>query len=382
LAVLAGAPEAFGTTLDRSPPPALLLKGAARFLVQDGWDSVALYDAANGQALRRFPAGARVNKIDLTADEKFLLIACADGGLSVWDVMSGENVWRKRPAGTGLDYVYDASFAYDGKSFVVCNSQDFALVGDTATGQQIGVVRFPAGQTNIMSACLSPDCNRGVLVTLGEEVFTFDARTGVKSDTGVGGAGPVRYSSDGRFAAFRSSKRGSGEHLRVAEVAGPPSARDLALLGVIGHIKPTSDGAFLVTAAEEDPDTDSWYPLGVRCLPGTGEVKKVWKLKGGEPMKRMDFDPGTLRGVCTDYMLVTRLFDLTTGEVLLTADNSANFQPAYVTVSGRGGGAGAGENEGPPASQYTWPWPCLAASFGAVVFIALLAVVLRRRGKA
>jgi hypothetical protein len=379
--LLAGARDAVGTTIDRSPRPALLLKGGARFLAQDGWDSVALYDAAGGQALRRFPAGARVNKIDLTADETSLLIACADGSLGVWDVATGEIVWRKGPADTGLGYAYDASFAHDGKSFVVCNSRDFALIAETATGRQTGVIRFQPCQRTILSACLSPDGTKGALHTLGEEVCTFDARSGVVTETHLTGAGWVRYSSDGRFVAFRSSNRGTDEQLRVAALDEPPSGRDLALLGNIGHIKPTADGAFLVTAAEEDPRTDAWHAVGVRCVPGTGEVKVVWKLKGGEPMKRMDFDPATLRGVCTDFLLVTRLFDLTTGEVLLTVDNSANFRPEYVTVSGRDERGLAGEDEGPVAPKYTRSWPAVAAGFAAALLIALLAVVLRRRGR-
>ena len=327
LALLVGAQAALGTTIDMRPRPAILLKGAGKFLAQDSSDSVALYDAGNGQALHRFPASARVNEFDLTTDEKFLLIACADGGLGLWDIDTGGNVWRKTPQQTRLGSAYDPCFAQDGKSFAVCGYRDFAVIARTETCEQIGAVRFPTGQTNIMSACLSADGTKGVLTDYGERVFTFHVATGAMSDTGVKGSWPVRCSTDGKYAAFRSSNAGSKEMLRVLTLDDNPSSRDVAELGYIGRIRAVEGGSFLVTAVGEQG------AVGVRYDPVAGTVDEVWKQKGYETLMRMDFDPGTMRGVYTDYRLVTRLVDLRIGDELLSIDNSENYQPSIVSTT-------------------------------------------------
>ena len=353
LALLLGAQAVLGTTIDMRPRPAILLKGAGRFLAQDSSDSLALYDASNGQALRRFPAGAHVNEFDLTTDERFLLIACADGRLSLWDVASGENVWRMTSRQTGLDFIYDASFASDGKSFVVCNYRDFCVIADTATGEQIGVVRFPPSQTNIMSACLSPDGTKGVLIDLGESVFTFNATTGAMSDAGVKGSWPVRCSADGKYAAFRSSNAGSKESLRVLTLDANPSSRDLTELGYIGRIRPVNDGSFLVTGVGEKGAT------GVRYDPRDGTVEHLWTLMGGETLMRVDFDPATRRGVYTDYRLVTQLVDLRTGDALLRIDNSENYGPTIMSTTN------------------VFSWSGFAYGAGAVALVIFLVIFLR-----
>jgi hypothetical protein len=92
-------PNAMGTSIDMTPRPALLLKGD-RFLAQDSWDCVALYEST-GQLLRRFPVGARVEQFDFTQDENFLLIGCGDGSLSLWNAATGEAVWRRTHKQTG-----------------------------------------------------------------------------------------------------------------------------------------------------------------------------------------------------------------------------------------------------------------------------------------
>ena len=58
---LVGAGAALGTSYDTSPRPVVLLADAARFVAQDGWDSVALYRVGGAAPVRRFPAPGGVN---------------------------------------------------------------------------------------------------------------------------------------------------------------------------------------------------------------------------------------------------------------------------------------------------------------------------------
>jgi WD40 repeat protein len=119
---------ASGTKYDTRPRLARILANSATFVVQNGWNSVAVYRIGDGKLLHKFPANGRVNKFDVTADERFLVVACADGTVAVWDLSAGDRLWRKNSRDTGLEYAYDVSFAWDGKSFIVCNDRDFASI--------------------------------------------------------------------------------------------------------------------------------------------------------------------------------------------------------------------------------------------------------------
>jgi WD40 repeat protein len=380
LSPLLAAHEALAKSIDNTPRPTIILKGATKFLAQDGWDSVALYDAANGQPIHRFSAGARVEMIDLTADEKSLLVACGDGSLSLWDLATGENLWRKTPTQTGLPSVADACFAWDGRSFVVANFDDAAVVFDSGTGGRIGAATFPPRQVDVMSAALTPDGSRGVLIDLDNRVFTFDLRTGAMRDTGVMGASPVRCSADGKYAAFRSSNNGSDDWLRVLTLDANPTFRDVVKLGYI-HIRPVEDGDFLATGTRREGGTGS--AVGVRCHPATGEVEEVWKVQGGAELARMDFDPGTLRGVYTDFRLVTRVLDLRTEAELLKIDNSANYREEIISTTVMGGEPGSSNVLNTSSSNVLntsyggFFWPSVAAVVG-LVLVALVAVVFWR----
>jgi hypothetical protein len=334
---------------------------------------VALYDAANGQPIHRFSAGARVEMIDLTTDQKSLLVACGDGSLSLWDLATGNNLWRKTRAQTGLPSVSDACFAWDGRSFVVADFRAAAVVFHTDTGERVGPTAGPPRQIDVFTAALTPDGSGGVLIGLEEKVCIFEVRTGVMRDTGVKGAWPARCSTDGKYAAFRSSNRGSGESLRLLTLDANPSSRDVVTLGFIGHIRPVEGGDFLVTGRRRQGE--AYQTAGVRCHPATGVVEEVWKVEGWKDMVKMDFDPATMRGVYTDFTLVTGLLDLRTGAELLKIDNSGNYREQIVSRTVGGGGAGSSDNQDTPPTGFFWP--AVAAVVG-LVLVALLAAVFWR----
>jgi WD40 repeat protein len=298
------------------------------FLAQDAEDSVTLYDQ-KGTTIRRFGA-TFISAIAATSDEKFLLLACYDGQLKLFDLRTGAAIWTKRPMDTGLRFVHDASFAWDGRSLIACDDRGEAFIYDTTTGKQIGAVKFPPMQTSILSAALSPDGSKGVLIDAGHQVFKFDTATGEPQDTGLKGFLPIRYSANGRYFSFSSDNPGRNAQLRVTAADGK-SCVDAGDFMLIGQIKPTPDGKFLVSAMAEGGSQSDYVGVGAVCDPDNGKVAIVWKMPSLDVQPRTDFDPEKMLGVCTDYRLVTSVLDFKNSKTLMTIDNSGNYQPRIVS---------------------------------------------------
>jgi len=320
------ATPALGLSVSLAPRPSLWLT-TGEFLALDAQDSLTLYDQ-KGTTIRRFAGvGNFVQAIAATSDERFLLLAGYDGRLSLFDLRTGAQLWTKTPKDTALGWIHDASFAWDGRSLVVCNDRGEAIIYDTATGKQIGAINVPSTEPRIMSAALSPDGSTGVLVDLSEHVFQFDTATGKATHTGLKGGWPIRYSADGRYFAFPSSNFGGGAQLRIA-TADAKSSLDAGGFCYIGHIKPTPDGKFLLSAmAAGGGKSNPGLIVGAVCDPQKAKVAVVWNVPlQGDVQPVTDFDPQTMLGVCTDYRLVTLVLDLKKSKTLLTIDHSDAWQ--------------------------------------------------------
>lgn len=339
LAVLvrAAAPAvAFATTYDFSPRQAILFADGTKFIAQDGWNSAALYRTADGAAIHRFPAPNRVNCIAISPDEKRLLVACSDGSLLLWNVESGERVWQKEPVATGLKYIWGATFSGNGERIMACASQGDAIVLDARTGERIGTVGLPPKLTRITSVALNADGTGGFLIDVGGRLHSFDVATARVEVTEFTGAGPVRYSTDGKYVAFRSSNSGSAERLSVVRVGEKLTKRDLGEFSHIAHIRPARDGSFLVTArsSRRSDEKGYWEELvGTRIRPDNERVEELWRPGSEGVNERTDYLPESMIGVSTDFRLITTVTDLRTGKVTLTIDNSANARLEMTSTS-------------------------------------------------
>jgi hypothetical protein len=316
------------TTYDRRPRQTAILPISGQFIAQDSWDGLGLYQLSDLTLVRTFRARASVNTFDVTKDEQTLLIGSDDGSLRTFDVATGEKLWERFPWQIGQHYSQDVCFSHDGKSVVVCGQDDKAVVFEARTSRWICTVRFPPHQTNTMSAALSPDGRKGVVLELGGRLYAFDVATGQLQPTGVTGAWPVRYSTDGKYVALRSDNSGLREHLRVVKTDGTWSFRDLGEFSYIGHIRPIPDGGFLAAAEVRNDECC----LGVRCRPDPGRLEQVWRLVT-DGREKTDFEINSAIGVATDYRLVTTVLDLRTGSELGSLDNSANYRPIVMTYT-------------------------------------------------
>jgi hypothetical protein len=353
-------PPALARSISMNPRPTALLR-SGQFIAQDGFNSVTLYDPS-GKPLARFDGGTYVWAMDVSPDERCVAVACT-GPLLLGDLRTGATVWSKAPAQIGVRYARSVAFAADGRSLVVCDDADQAVVLETASGRPIGSIKV--ADSNFVSAALSPDGSTGALVELGGHVFTFDVATGTPRDTGQTGAWPLRFTADGKYIALRSGNSGQGEMLRVLTAADPSQSRDLGHFGHIGRIHPLPDGTLLVTATVGNAYYEGRAKtVGVRCDPAAGTITPLWEA-GPRPAEfETAFDPETLLGVSTDYRLVTSLIDLRTDAVRLTIDHSAEFDRRM--------------RETDPVRDWGRTTGEVAATIAAILLLALIVRRLRK----
>lgn len=356
--------DARGTTYDQRPRPAVLFSDG-QFVAQEAINTVTLH-GATGTPVNKFVAAGDISHLAVTPDERYLALAGA-GFVMAADLQSGKTMWSKVGAQSGLSHVYDVSFAWDGRTFVVSNVDGFVQIYETTTGKLIQTIRLPPNQTSVMSAALSPDGSTGVLVDLGAQVFTFDVSTGAMKPTGITGAWPIRYSADGRYFAFRSDNSGSSEHLRIVAVAAPTAYKDVCPSKFIGHIKPAKD-RFLVTAEATDRN-GQLATVGFAYTPSTAQLQRIWDLPGHSyDLQAMDFDEQKMLGLTTAVQLITKVTDLKTGAVLVTVNNNKNYQAIMLSTSSRGSGDGRHHI-----------YLIVGAAVVGLLFTVLLLLFIRRR---
>jgi WD40 repeat protein len=123
---------------------------------------VTLWDAATGEVVRTFPDFPdMVVKVSFTRDGRRLL-AASDSSARVWELPSGQEVFRFRltstrtPTGGGMASYGRVSFSADGQRLAMANLGEGAIgVWDVTTGQRILSLGGPGSQ--VICAAFSPD---------------------------------------------------------------------------------------------------------------------------------------------------------------------------------------------------------------------------------
>lgn len=324
------------TKYDTSPRQAILFTDGTRIVARDGMKSHTLYRVADGAVIRRF---ADADAVTLSPDEKQLLVSRTDGGMFLWDVETGEQVWWKDPAATGLKSSAWANFAGNGERFA-CSTGDGVAVFDARTGDRIATI---GARSSVWAVALAPDGTRGFFLEFEtaayERLFSFDVATGRVTATLYFGAGPICYSTDGKFVAFRHSNSGAADCLSVIRLGNELTKYDLGEFSHIGHIRPAHDGSFLVSARTKRRDDERGHRefVGAQIWPDSRRVQEVWRFTMEQGVNELtDYSPERMIGVSTDVGLVTTITDLRTGKVTRTIDNGANYVPELISGSPHG----------------------------------------------
>jgi WD40 repeat protein len=337
------ASAAIATSIDTSPRQALLLPRSGQLVAQISLSSVGLYELADRSLVRSFPVPTLVRWMAVTDDEKVLVMGCIDGSIMGRDLTTGQELWTLSLSGIAPSYARGITFSQDSQSFVASGVDGLVPVFETRTGRGRGGVSFPKGTAPIESAALCPDGSTGVFVSQTGSLVSFDVATGKWQRTDVMGAGPVRYSVDGKHIALGIYSPQDhpwierAGRLRIVNADGSWTVLDLGSFAEVIRIKAVADGGFVVLAAINETDGrgfrigSDW--VGVRWRPGNKDIDELWRIprKYGYEEPPMDFDPEKLTGVHTNHRFVTDIWDLRTGDLVNAIDNSANYRVRYTS---------------------------------------------------
>src|SRR5438128_10854590 len=72
----------YGSKINRSTSPPILLRESERFVARDAWNGVALYRVNDLAVIRRFRAPGTISVVAVTSYDKLLLFSCRDGSHS------------------------------------------------------------------------------------------------------------------------------------------------------------------------------------------------------------------------------------------------------------------------------------------------------------
>ena len=308
---------------DGRPRPCAIMSRSQRIVAQDAWNSMAVYEISDGALVHRFGSGGWVRRFAITQDDRYALLCSASGELHLWDVEAGERLWHQL---AGLGSLHDASFSGNGE-FIIAGG-DLCTVGvfRTRTGELIRRIAVPNGCGSVMAVTLSPDGTVGAIVTLAQVIYTFDVESGKMQNLGIGASAPARFLDDAKSIACSTPDQMRGVQLRLITLGEKATCRDMGQFEDIRILKPLEDGGLLIIAGPHagaerveryDVLTDQLVPVCELRPDGVGDVS----------IKRQ-------MAVLTDWLLVTRVVDMRTGDILLEIDNQGNRRPPSMVWRG------------------------------------------------
>jgi WD40 repeat protein len=313
---------AIATTVAAFPRPVHILSRTAEFLTLNRWNSAALVRLSDGKLLREFPVKEHINNLAVSLDERYVLATCSDGTIQIWEIQSGASVCSTQTS-TNRSYPYDASFAGDGRSFIVVAHQ--VLVYETVSGRLVREMSF-GQETFGLSAALSPDGSKGVVMAHNERLYTFDLAQGNLKSTNVRGHGPVRYSRPGDFVVLRGLDRTPAGPLLLVRMDGSLNVEPVGSFSSIGHVDSALDGGLLVTSVSPFVQGAKWttgWVIDAQLM----HAKEVWSLEGN--FHSMTFNPNLMIGVVGDFGRDTKAYDLRNGDLLYTV----GYVPPPITTA-------------------------------------------------
>ena len=247
---------------------------------------------------------ANVYAASFSPDGKWIVTACWDHSVQVWDAHTGQ------PAGKPMhhdDIVFDASFSPDGKWIVTAANDKTARVWDAFTGQPVGEPM--RHDDSVRTARFSPDGKKIVTASNDKTVRIWDARTGKELGGPIQGKSVfwgANFSPDGKWIVTASG----GNFAQIWD------AQTGAVMGEPFH----SEDVENVLSANFSPD-------GKRIVTTSSDkFAEVWDLQTrkpvGKPMYHEDmvmsanFSPDGKRIVTAAFDNTARIWDAETGEAI------------------------------------------------------------------
>jgi WD40 repeat protein/predicted Ser/Thr protein kinase len=208
----------------------------SRVVAVDNSD-IAVYEAATGRRLERFPAGDWVFAAALTPDGKTLAVGGRAGLIRLFDLAARRAIVDLSP-GDGTEWVTALALAPDGQTLTVARASSVQL-WDLASRRLKGTLPVIAE-----SLAYSPDGHLLATSSHGGRVQFWDTSTGATHAT-LAASGPVIFAPDGRTCVTRSA---SGHEIVVWDLNSRQAVRTMPSPGIPLAISP--DGRTLVSCED------------------------------------------------------------------------------------------------------------------------------------
>jgi WD40 repeat protein len=351
VSVVACISNASATTYDFSSRPGFILQGKAQVLVQSSTTTARLYDL-KGQILQTFELGERVAGMDVSPDDRFVVLSSKTGRVRIWRIADG-TVLAERHAGK-ISFSPDASlfcFASD-TGIDIYRTDDGSPVRQCAVGGGVDALQL-SGE---------------IAFKLGDDFQELDLRSGRVTSHKGKGARPLVLTADGRWALCREYNRDESwrgkQFLRVWDTKTGRIVADRGPLDFINRIRAARDGTARITVVSPADSPDGKSEAGYRYDPTEHAVKELWRVQRDNTVRdwASDFDPEQGLGVTTDVMLESRVFRLKTGETVLTIPRIGEHRLEMLSTSSRGG----------DESSWRPLWLALGATVIVLTVVALI----------
>ena len=303
------APESYPFTI---PVSALVFSNDGRSLIASGYHELTVWNAENGELLRRINnVGRRTYALAISPDGKTLAAACgAPGSLGEVRLFNPETGELLRAFGTASDVVLDVAFNTQGDQLAVATTDGSLKTFETATGQELMTIAAHADWVTVVA--WNSDSTKIASGSRDKTVKIFEATTGELIATYSGHGLPVRGVA---FHPAGEELFSSGDDKRIHrwKIADAVKTSDIGFGGEVFRLQIVGDFLFAssadktvrqfeveshtqlhsLTGHKDSPVSVTWHAPTKRLASGgfDGEVI-VWDLDEKKPKLTFIAAPG------------------------------------------------------------------------------------------
>ncbi len=283
-------------------------------------ETVRLWDAATGKALRVIEGGTGFSSATFSPDGRYIAGAGDDALIHLWDARTGVAI--RQFHGHSLP-VIAATFSPDGTRLVSASDDKTARVWDVATGAELR--QLNAHQDSVYSAVFSPDGRFILTASLDRVAMLWEAQTGALLRQFVGHRGSLYsavFAPDGRHFLTGSLDQTAWLWPTSFE---PKPARFNATSPVLA-VALSPDGRYVLTG-HTDPTVHLWEAA-------TGVLVRSW-VGHTFDVSGVEFSADGRYAVTASGDTTARMWEVTTGQELKQFKHDQRLWVARFSPDGR-----------------------------------------------
>lgn len=224
---------------------------------------IFLVDNVVGKVILSFATGSPINALSISPDDQLIAAGMGDGGVGVWQLESGEEVYRLQGH---EEIVTDVEFSPDGATLASSSADTSVRLWDVTSGQLLRTLQ--AHIDYVIKLSFNPDGSRlassSAAIGVGESdrtprhntIQVWDVASGENVMTippdGIGYIRDVEFSPDGQTIAATTWSSALGGTARLYDAqTGSEIQRLYAHRDTISNIEFSPDGTRLATASRD-----------------------------------------------------------------------------------------------------------------------------------